>query len=587
MAQTQLVRKAKVSGSDVAVKPRKNSGSSELATRVLNSIGECAYEWDIAKDELIWSDGATQLLCVADPRRINTNRSFNELLLPTTELSREAAIMSAGDQDNGEGVSYRLQYALSAKELGTNSDIWIEDCGRWYAGKDGQPASAHGLLRIINERRSHEERLDRLSKFDPLTGLHNRSHLNLCLDAIIQEISQTGEPAGFLVIGLEHYELINSVHGYEAGDQVIVEIARRMKQNLRENDIIGRFSGAKIGVILPECNDHDMLVAGYRILNILRENVIRTEKGPIAISLSIGGVVIPHQARNSREVFLAAQQALLESRRSRDGAIVNYRHDPEKEAARRQDAQTAERIVTALNEGHINLAFQPIIDSVTGEPEFHEALVRLKAPDGTEMNAGDFVSIAQRLGLIRLVDHHALDLAIDVLIKAPTARFSLNVSNETSCDPEWLSKLALAVQQDPTIPSRLIVEITESDAAETLQDAERFITSLKDIGCQVALDDFGAGFTSFRNLKSLPFDIIKVDGQFACDLHNNAENQTFIRALTDLAGLFGAKIVVEWVEDQETAELLAEWGVDYLQGFAFGQPSNELPWPTVDQESAA
>ena len=166
-------------------------------------------------------------------------------MLPTAETSHNDAIMSSKDEDEGRGVAYRLQYALSAKALNTSSDIWVEDSGRWYAGADGVPNRAHGILRLINERRSQDERLNRLSRCDPLTGLYNRSHLNVCLEEVFIEINQSGEPACFLVVGLEHFDLINSVYGYEVGDAVISEVADRIQENLRDRDIIGRFSGAK------------------------------------------------------------------------------------------------------------------------------------------------------------------------------------------------------------------------------------------------------------------------------------------------------------------------------------------------------
>jgi len=150
-----------------------------------------------------------------------------------------------------------------------------------------------------------------------------------------------------------------------------------------------------------------------------------------------------------------------------------------------------------------------------------------------------------------------------------------------------LSKLAIAALGQPDIAPRLIVEITESHAAESVAEASRFIESLHDLGFKVALDDFGAGFTSFRNLKDLPFDIIKVDGMFAIDMDNNPQNQGFISALVGLAKLFDAKTVVEWVEDAHSADKLRDWGVDYLQGYKFGKPLKEPQWPVSPQSSHA
>lgn len=573
------------------IQRNSHSGSAverrSVANHVMSSIGECAYEWNIESDSLHWSEGAEHLLCLDSIDQVANSRSFNALMLPTAESSRNDAIFSSKEKDEGRGVAYRLQYALSAEALNTASDIWVEDSGRWFAGSDGIPNRSHGVLRLINERRSQEEKLNRLSRHDPLTGLFNRAHLNLCLEEVFDTISQSGESASFLVVGLDHFDLINSVYGYEAGDAVISEVARRMEANLRDVDIIGRFSGAKIGMILPECDNRGMLVAGYRILNLLRENVVSTEQGPIAVSVSIGGVVMPQHARDSKQVFMAAHQALMESRQARDASIVAYQPNPLQRIEKQRAAHLAERIVTALKERKIHLAWQPVVDATTQKIAFHEALIRLESVDGEALDAGDFVEVAQRLGLIRLVDHHALDLALNTLRKCSSAVISLNVSFETACDPEWLSKLAHCVMNRTDIAERLIIEVTESYAADSLKDAQQFICSVKELGCRVALDDFGAGYTSFRNLKRLPFDFIKVDGQFADKLETSHENQKFIKALVDLASLFDAKTVVEWVEDQATASLLRDWGVDFLQGYKFGKPVRELPWeedgPQSDQ----
>ncbi len=544
---------------------------------VLQSVGECVYEWDLEQDVLEWNEGAATLLCTSE-EAISSNRKYSRLLLSSTLSSRDDTIISSEEKDTGNGVPFRLKYALSGAQLGTQSDIWVEECGRWFANEAGKPARAHGVIRIINERRSLEERLDRLSRFDALTGLYNRSHLKVCLDELFERGLQHDTGAAFVIVGLENFDIINSVYGFDAGDAVIEEIARRLKGNLRDNDTLGRFSGAKIGLILPECSETDLQVAGERILSKLRESVVQTENGPVAVTISIGAVLMPAQARNSREAFMAAHEALLESRRARDFALISYRRDPAKDEKRRQAAGMADQIVKALRQGRVHLAYQPIVDAGSSRVAFHEALIRLETEDGGAFTAANFVETAQHLGLIRLVDHHALDLALTTLVKYPMANFSLNVSNETACDPEWLAKVGRVVKRNPDVADRLIVEITESHAAESLSEAKRFVQNVKDMGCQIALDDFGAGFTSFRNLKSLDFDIIKVDGQFVDDLKSCHENQMFIRSLVQLARLFNAKTVVEWVEDDETATMLANWGVDYLQGYRFGQPKRHIEW---------
>lgn len=542
---------------------------------ILSCIGECVYEWDIGSDALSWNAGAAELLNIRDAEMMGTGRAFNRLLLSTTESSRDDVILSSSETDPGTGVPYSLRYAFSGDMLQTHDDVWVEDSGRWYSGSDGKPGRAIGVVRIVSERRQVEERL---ARFDPLTGLFNRAHLNMCLDACFDDAVRTGQAASFILVGLEHFELINSVYGFDCGDTVMVEVARRLKENLRDVDIVGRFSGSKIGIVLPECDSKGLLIAGHRILNLLRQNTVITEGGAIATTVFMGGVTFPQHASDSRKVMTAACQALNESRTAKDSRIVSYRHDPRRDAEKLEAARMAEQIVSALKDGRVHLAWQPVVRAATQEVAFHEALIRLEQADGTILSAGEFVAVAESLGLVRLVDHYALDHALDVLQKCPQARLSLNVSYDTANDPEWLSKLAHVIYSDTGLADRLIVEITESHAAESLGEAKRFVESVKDLGCKVALDDFGAGFTSFRNLKSLPFDIIKVDGYFANQLADNPENQGFIKALIDLSNLFDAETVVEWVEDDDTAKTLLQWGVDYLQGYRFGEPQRTLPW---------
>ncbi len=497
--------------------------------------------------------------------------------------NRTDVIFSGTGRDTGDGVYYNVQYALCGKALKNGADLWIEETGRWFSdGKSkksaGRPVRAHGILRVVNERRLVEERMDRLSRFDTLTGLLNRTMLNEAVDEQFKVMAHNGTEAGFLIVGFDHFDLINSVYGYAAGDEVITQIAALLRDNLRDVDTIARFSGTRLGILLPNCTEREMMVAGHRLLDLLGTTVVETSVGPIASSLSIGAVSIPRHARDMRGATVAAQQALTQSRRNRDSSLVSFRVDPVRAKRHMDSAKMAKRIVTALGDGHINLAWQPIVDAKTGETIFHEALLRLADSEGAPIAAKDFVGVAEELGLIRIVDHHALDLALATLAECPDAVFSLNVCHDTASDPLWLSKLAAAVNRDKTLPGRLIVEITESHAAESMEEALRFIHEVKGLGFRVALDDFGAGYTSFRNLKSLPFDIIKVDGQFVRNLASSNENQSFIRALVDLAGLFDAQVVVEWVEDEATARLLADWGVDLLQGFHYGAPEMTVPW---------
>lgn len=450
---------------------------------------------------------------------------------------------------------------------------------RWFADENGKPVRAHGIVRIINERRALEERFDRLSRFDDLTGLYNRGYLNECLEVELRNAEIENSSMAFIIVALDRFEHINSIYGYDAGDQVIAEVSNRMKTSLRGGDIIGRFSGAKLGVMLKKCNQEELRIAGQRFLTNISKDVIETDSGPVAVTASLGGVVMPRFAGTVRQASAAAQAALEEARHQRHPRLVTFKPDPIQENKRKEETRLAGEVVRAVKNNRLQLAYQPIVDANSFRVAFHEALVRMIDSEGTIIPASNFVGVASDLGLIRMVDHQALDITIDTLKRASKAKLSLNVAVETTYDSEWLTKLTHALRQRPDIASRLIIEITESHVSSDIDETCRFIEVLRHMEIKTAIDDFGAGFTTFSNLKHLPVDIIKIDGQFVKDLAVNEENQCFIRAMVDMAKMFKAKILVEWVDDDETALLLKEWGVDYLQGYGFGVPVMTAPWP--------
>ncbi len=553
--------------------------NASQAGEVLFSVGETVYEWDLSNDQLNWAENATGLLGINDADKINTGRNYTRLVTPHSSTNRNVAVFGSDKKDQGNGVFYQIQYALAAEALGVEKDVWVEDSGRWFADPKGRPKRAHGIVRIINERRALEERFDRLSRFDDLTSLYNRGYLNECLEAELKQAEIENSSLAFVIVALDRFEQINSIYGYDAGDQVIAEVAKRMKTSLRGGDTIGRFSGAKLGVILKKCNQKELLTAGQRFLSHISSEVVITENGPVAVTASLGGVVMPRYANTVRQASAAVQSALEQARRQHHPRLVAYKPDAVAENKRRAATKLAGEVVSAVQENRLQLAYQPVVDADSHRVAFHEALVRMIDSDGTIVPASGFVNVASNLGLIRMVDQQALDLTLDALKRARQAKLALNISIESSRDSDWLAKLAGAVRHQPDIAPRLIIELNENHAASDIDETCRFVEVIHNLGCRTAIDGFGAGFVSFSNLKQLPVDILKIDGQFIEGLADSPENQSFVRALIDLARVVDTKIVVEWVEDDETALLLKSWGVDYLQGYGFGAPIMSAPWP--------
>jgi EAL domain-containing protein (putative c-di-GMP-specific phosphodiesterase class I) len=247
------------------------------------------------------------------------------------------------------------------------------------------------------------------------------------------------------------------------------------------------------------------------------------------------------------------------------------------EGGRRRNMRVSDELVGALNDRRICLAYQPIVTAATGEVTMHECLIRLVQPDGSIAAAGNFVPIAEKLGLIGLLDYRAMELTIEALHAHPHANLALNVSGRTTSDRMWLETLVAQLRADRSLASRLCVEITETVAIHDIEESAEFVSTLRSLGCQVAIDDFGAGYTSFRNLKMLDVDLVKIDGSFVQNLASSPDNQFFVRTLVDLAHNFNLPTVAEWVGNAEEVALLKEFGVEYLQGFFLGEPVLTLP----------
>jgi EAL domain-containing protein (putative c-di-GMP-specific phosphodiesterase class I) len=222
--------------------------------------------------------------------------------------------------------------------------------------------------------------------------------------------------------------------------------------------------------------------------------------------------------------------------------------------------------------------FEPVVETGSRQPAFYECLMRIRRADASLLAVNEFIPWAERLGLVRLLDHRVLDLVVAELVAAPALKASVNVSAASTVDPDWWAALAGTLRAHPGVAGRLTVEITETAAIHDLSDTRGFVARVKELGCRIAIDDFGAGNTSFRNLRRLGVDLVKIDGSFVQNLAHSEDDRAFVRTLIDLARRLDLKTVAEWVQDETAAAMLAEWGCDYLQGALVGLASPDRLW---------
>lgn len=552
--------------------------------KTLAAAGIAAFSWDIATGDMQWSGNVAAVMQGVPAAALDHADEFARFIDASTRGVRHDAVAGSTRSDHGDGVAYQVQYALKGDEGTTGA--WIEETGRWFAGPGGKPARARGVVRIVTERHHHEVRLTHLSHHDPLTGDLNRATLTAALDEAVADAQRFRTSFCFLAVGIDDLARLNDAFGFDVADEAIKAVSARIRARMRGGDLLGRLSGNKFGVVLRNCSLDDMNVAAERLLGGVRNEVVTTSSGAVSITVSIGGILVPRHAQTTNEVISRALEA-LDSARRRRGSFLSWRPSPEREAQRRANIRVTDEIVSALNDRRAVIVFEPVIAARTRQAAFHECLARIMSADGELVLAPDVVPIAEKLGLIRLVDHRVLELVIAELAAAPQARLSLNVSPVTTTDVEWWNNLESALRANPGVGERLIVEITETVAIQDLEQARGFVTRLKNLGARIAIDDFGAGYTSFRNLRRLGVDMVKIDGAFVQNIAHSLDDRAFVQTLLDLAQRLGIETVAEWVQDEEAAAMLTAWGCNYLQGRLLGSAMPQPPWRSPTSPHAA
>jgi diguanylate cyclase (GGDEF)-like protein len=554
-------------------------------SEILAALGRAAFVWDIASDAISWTDEAASIFKDIDPALLATGAGFAGLIEPSGSVRADILLAAPLVRRPGEGVPYLIEYGVRASASAPM--LWIEESGCWFADAEGKAVRVEGIIRLENERRARDEQLVRLSRNDALTGELNRTHLTAALAAAIEEAARYRSSFAFLLLGIDHLARINDAFGFDVADEVIGDVARRIRTRLRSGDVLGRFSGNKFGLILKNCTSDDMNVAAERLLAGIRDEIVPTRSGPVSVTASIGAVLVPRYARTADEAINRAQEVLEAAKSRRNGSFAVWRPDVERDAQRRTNIRVTDEIVTALNERRILTAFEPVVDAHTRAPAFYECLVRMRQQDGQFLLAPDVVPVAEKLGLIRLVDHRVLELVVAELAEAPGVRLSINISPETTMDADWWAAIESLMGAHPGVAERLIVEITETVAIQDIDGVREFVTRLKNFGSQIAIDDFGAGYTSFRNLRKLGVDIVKVDGAFVENIARSPDDRAFVQTLIDLARRLDIKTVAEWVQDEQSAVMLRDWGCDYIQGRLIGLASPSRPWSGSEAIPAA
>ncbi len=540
----------------------------ELRLRLsAQAAGAAAFDWNVSDGVIAW-DGATDIV----PLHLDARDACN--FLDNIAPERRAALLAVLDTRGTGSSAFELDIEF-ASAMGA---IGFTMVGTRMGGEDGRTLRLIGLMRDTTERSLEVRRLSYLATRDELTGHLNRNALREELAAAIENAKLESRHCAFLVASIDRLAMINDSFGFDAGEEVIMGVGERLSRTLRGSDIIGRIAGNKFGVILKNCSEREISVVASRLRASVRANIVETCSGMVAATCSVGAVWLPQAASTSQEAMLRAEQALDKARANGRDGFAAYQASPHRETARLRQMQIADEVVLALKEGRLKLAYQPIVQARTRKTSHYECLLRMAKPDGSILSAGHFVPAAEQMGIIHLIDRFALEATVAQLKAHKKATLAVNVSGTAASDPAWLQDFVEYVRTAKDVADRLIVELTETAALHHFEENARFVSQLRELGVRVAIDDFGAGYTSFRNLQMLHVDTVKIDGSYVENLSASPENQVFVRTLVGLARSFNIKTVAEWVGSDDDAALLQNFGVDYFQGFHFGEPIMDPDW---------
>lgn len=420
-----------------------------------------------------------------------------------------------------------------------------------------------------------EAQLRYIADHDALTGLLDRRRFRSELDQYVSFAARYGGQGAVMIIDIDGLKAVNDSHGHHAGDQLIRRVAGIMRERVRTTDIVARLSGDEFAVLMPQTDTTGALHLGEDLRAQVAESVAPDTAAVATISVGItmfGG----ERGIGAEAVLLAADQAMYRAKEDGRNQIALFQDpdEPKRQHQRRQT--TTARIRDALTNDRLSLHTQPIRSLASGGIERYELLLRMTGDNGELLPAASFIETAERSGMVQELDRWVVVRALELLAsrerEGNPVSLHVNLSGASVADLSVLEFIERRLDEGEADPARCTFEITETARVSDYEAAGGFADRLTEFGCQVAIDDYGAGFGPFHYLKQIPFDLIKIDGSFVRDMPNSDADQLTVKAIVQIARGLGKTTIAEFVQDDITAQMLCEYGVDMAQGYHLGRP---------------
>ena len=562
---------------------RESEQRLETAQRIAR-LGH--WEWHPATDEVL---GSTEFWRLLGEDAGDAARPL-EALLRRVHADDRAIVTEALDAVRGGDAELNAEHRLVTSD-GTVRMVHL--LGQAHEDADGEVEKRIvGTLQDVTDRIEAAERIRTLAFYDTLTGLPNRSLFREQLHGTLARSRRLQRCAALLMVDLDNFKQINDTLGHTAGDQVLEEVGRRLREAVRAYDAVARRDGAGHGAVARLGGDEFLVAAGdlhaaqdatrvaARLLESFREP-FAVDAGEFFVTASIGIAVFPDDGMEMEDLLKHADVALYHAKGAGRNTFEFYSDSMNEAAFHRLLLESGLR--RALERDEFVLCYQPQVLVPEGRILGLEALIRWNHPNLGAVAPAQFIPLAEQLGLIHQISEWVLRTACAQFREWAEAglapvRLALNVSGQQFRRPGLVDRLLTPLREHGLDPSLLEVELTEGTLMDNVQEAERVLRELKDQGVRVAIDDFGTGYSSLSYLKRFPVDVLKIDRSFVTDMTTDSSDAAIVAAIAAMARSLGLTVVAEGVETEEQQRMLQDLGCPVMQGYRFGRalPAAEI-----------
>jgi diguanylate cyclase (GGDEF)-like protein len=497
---------------------------------------------------------------------------------PLAELTAAMVALGEGDLD-GPALDLQIQ-AVSVRGRDEVSAM----AEQFNAMQSSVTTAAAALDRTRVQLRDSQQQLRFVADHDPLTGLFNRRRFEHELRSALTSGGRRHESHALILVDLDNFKLVNDTRGHAVGDEVLNRVANVMRQRLRTTDILARLGGDEFAVILPDLTIEKAAVVADALIREVSDQTVVIDPAGRAVRIQASGGVVAFDNQSGHTIgslLVDADIAMYDAKAAGRNRVAIAAYEPEQRARLAGRQGCVEAIRAALDGDGFELWSQPILNLATNALEREELLLRMRR-DGELIPPGVFLPVAEQVGLITDIDiwviRDSFRLVRERIAAGESPRVHINLSGASITEAKVIEVIKDGISAG--VPAgALVFEITETAAIADIEQARQFAGQLRDAGCGLALDDFGSGFGSFYYLKHLPFDCLKIDGDFINGLSASEPDQHVVRAIIQIANGMGMTTIAEFVEDDETLDMVRQMGADMAQGFGIARPApTDFTW---------